>query len=91
MLLDFIRHRDMQLLSFMDHTPGQGQYRDLEFFKHHVMLGQQSDAEKEAILAERMGRTKLTAEQLSAAADMAFEAGIPIAPMTTTARLSWTM
>ena len=25
MLLGFIRNRDMQLLSFMDHTPGQGQ------------------------------------------------------------------
>lgn len=79
MLLDFIRRGDMQLLSFMDHTPGQGQYRDLEFFKQHVMLGQQTDAEKEQILAERMGRAKLTAGQLAAAADMAFEAGIPIA------------
>ena len=32
MVLDFIRRGDVQLLSFMDHTPGQGQYRDLELF-----------------------------------------------------------
>lgn len=37
MVLDFIRNGDMQLLSFMDHTPGQGQYRDLELFKNHVL------------------------------------------------------
>lgn len=79
MLLDFIRNRDMQLLSFMDHTPGQGQYRDLEFFKTHVMGGGQSEQEKDRILAERMHRAKLTAGQIAQAADLADQAGIPIA------------
>ena len=37
MLLGFIRNHDMQLLSFMDHTPGQGQYRNLEFFKSQIL------------------------------------------------------
>ncbi len=79
MLLDFIRNRDMQLLSFMDHTPGQGQYRDLEFFKDQVMSPEHSDQEKARLIQERMNQTKLTAEQLAQAADMAEEAGIPIA------------
>ena len=48
MLLGFIRNRDMQLLSFMDHTPGQGQYRNLEFFKNHVMSQSQTEEEKKA-------------------------------------------
>lgn len=64
MLLGFIRNRDMQLLSFMDHTPGQGQYRNLEFFKNHVMSQSQTEEEKNRILTDRMNRTKLTAEQL---------------------------
>ena len=51
MLLKFIRNRDMQLLSFMDHTPGQGQYRNLEFFKNHVMSQSQSEEEKNQILS----------------------------------------
>ncbi len=79
MLLDCIRNRDMQLLSFMDHTPGQGQYRDLEFFKEQVMSPQESDEEKARLLTQRMNQTKLTAEQLAKAADMAAQAGIPIA------------
>lgn len=79
MLLGFIRNHDMQLLSFMDHTPGQGQYRNLEFFKSQIMSSQQSEEEKERILSQRMNRAKLTDEQLAVAADMALQAGIPIA------------
>ena len=33
MLLGFIRNRDMQLLSFMDHTPGQGSTETWNFSK----------------------------------------------------------
>lgn len=79
MVLDFIRNGDVHLLSFMDHTPGQGQYRDLELFKNNVLSPEQSDAEKEKILSQRMSRAKLTAEQMTRAADMAAQAGIPIA------------
>ena len=79
MVLDFIRNGDVQLLSFMDHTPGQGQYRDLELFKNNVLSPQQSDAEKAQIMQERMNRARLTEEQMTRAADMAWQAGIPIA------------
>ncbi|MEE1256662.1 MAG: alpha-D-ribose 1-methylphosphonate 5-triphosphate diphosphatase [Lachnospiraceae bacterium] len=79
MLIDFIKNRDMQLMSFVDHTPGQGQYRDLEFFKKHVMTDNQSDAEKDKILFERMSAAKITSQQIEDAAKMAKEAGIPMA------------
>ena len=79
LLLEFIRQGKMQLLSFMDHTPGQGQYRDLEFFKNQVMGGSESDEEKDRILKQRMERAKVTEEQLKQAADLAWEKGIPIA------------
>ena len=79
MLLEFIKNSDMQLLSFMDHTPGQGQYRDLEFFKNHVMSDKQTEGEKDLILRERMNRARLTAEQIVRVADMADSVGIPIA------------
>ena len=84
MLLGFIQNRDMQLLSFMDHTPGQGQYRDLEFFKNNVM-GEGSDEEKEALLQKRMHHARLTQEQIAHAADLAAGLGIPLPPTTTTA------
>lgn len=79
MVMEFIRNGDVQLLSFMDHTPGQGQYRDLELFKNNVLSPEQSDAEKAQILQERMSRARLTEEQMTRAADMAWQAGIPIA------------
>lgn len=79
LLLSFIKNRDMQLLSFVDHTPGQGQYRDLDFFKNHVMGNDKSDAEKDAILKKRMSVAKLTPAQMKKAAEMAEKAGIPIA------------
>ena len=76
---EFLRSGKVDLVSFMDHTPGQGQYRNLEFFKNHVMSQSQTEEEKNRILTDRMNRTKLTAEQLALAADMAVQAGIPIA------------
>lgn len=79
MLINFIKNRDMQLMSFVDHTPGQGQYRDLEFFKKHIMGDNQSDAEKDKILQERMNAAKITSKQIEDAAKMAKEAGIPMA------------
>ncbi len=79
MLLDFIRKKEIHYLSFMDHTPGQGQYRDVEFFKNHIMGNTIDDKEKDRYLAERMNQPKLKRESVKKAADMAFEAGIPVA------------
>ncbi len=78
MLEDLIRQGKIQLLSFMDHTPGQGQYRDLVAFKK-LMAGGSSDQEKDEIIQRRMRREKLTDEQICRAARFAHEMGIPVA------------
>lgn len=79
MLLELLANGYIHYLSFTDHTPGQGQYRDVEFFKNHVMGGERPDEEKEKYIQERMNREKLTQTQLKAAADLAAATGIPIA------------
>ncbi|WP_310605033.1 alpha-D-ribose 1-methylphosphonate 5-triphosphate diphosphatase [Anaerosporobacter sp.] len=79
MLVKFIDNKEMQLLSFVDHTPGQGQYRDIQFFKDHVIGNSKSEEDKDKYLEERMNTAKLTANQICTAANMAKEAGIPIA------------
>lgn len=79
MLLQFLENGDVELLSFVDHTPGQGQYRDLRFFKDHVMESDKTEEEKDKILAERMNTARITAQQVSNAAQIAWTAGIPIA------------
>ena len=78
-LLEYIRNNDMQLLSFVDHTPGQGQYKDLEFFKNHVMGSDKTEEEKEEILRKRMNTARITAQQMEMAANLADQLGIPIA------------
>ena len=79
MLMDFIKRRDIQLLSFTDHTPGQGQYRDVDYFKREILEQYYTEAEREELLKDRMKQTRLTNLQLERAADLAFEAKIPIA------------
>lgn len=78
-LLEYIKNSDMQLLSFVDHTPGQGQYKDLEFFKNHVMGSDKTEEEKEKILRKRMNTARITAQQMEMAANLADQLGIPIA------------
>lgn len=78
MLEDLIRQGKIQLLSFMDHTPGQGQYRDLVAYKK-LMARESSDREKDEMIQKRMRREKLTEQQICRAAQIAHEMGIAVA------------
>lgn len=70
----------MHLLSFMDHTPGQGQYRNLEIYKLSYIADEGlSEAQVEEELRRRMHHETLTLDKIQAAADKAFEKGIAIA------------
>ncbi len=35
-LLELLSHQDMHLLSFMDHTPGQGQFKDMAAYRQYI-------------------------------------------------------
>jgi alpha-D-ribose 1-methylphosphonate 5-triphosphate diphosphatase len=56
----------VQLLSLMDHTPGQGQYRDLQ--RHNAMLARRFDADGTTALAEYSDTAQL--ERWRSAADL---------------------
>jgi alpha-D-ribose 1-methylphosphonate 5-triphosphate diphosphatase len=79
MMLELLQEGYIHYLSFTDHTPGQGQYRDLEFFKGHVMQQDLSDEEKDKRLLERMNRPRLSPDQLEKAAAIAARFNVPIA------------
>ena len=70
----------VHLLSFMDHSPGQGQYRDLELYKlilkGYRKLGE-GDADK--IIVESQGRAKLPFETLKRVSDKARARGLAVA------------
>ena len=67
-------------LSFMDHTPGQGQYRDLEIWRRSITVGHEVGEEEAARIArEQQEAPKLSFEQLRYLAGVARERGIALA------------
>jgi len=68
----------VDLLSLMDHTPGQGQYPRDEFFRRMRNSGL-SEAEIEALLQEKRSRDAIPLEQQEALVSLARQRGIKVA------------
>lgn len=79
-LIENIEAGKVHLLSFMDHTPGQGQYRDLEVYSE-TLKGYRdlTDSDVQTIIKERQNGTFLTIEKMKEVADIAIGKGIAIA------------
>ena len=71
----------VDLLSFMDHTPGQGQYKNLEIYrKHQPNEGKDlSDEAFEALVDREKAKEVVSFDGLKALADCAHAHGIAIA------------
>ena len=69
-------------ISFMDHTPGQGQYRDLEVY-HQALVGYDGgDYERlgfEGVLAHHQNKDVLSLDQLKELTEYAHAHNIPVA------------
>jgi len=68
----------IDLLSFMDHTPGQGQYSRERFLANMIKQGK-TETEALAVLADRQARPKLTLSELQAIGHSARARNIPVA------------
>ena len=79
-LMNNIESGKVHLLSFMDHTPGQGQYRNLEVYRE-TLLGYRdlSDNEVNAIIEERQNSQLMTIEKMQEVAHLAASKGIAVA------------
>lgn len=79
-LVGYICEGKIHLVSFMDHTPGQGQYRDLEIFKQ-TLKGYQSwsDDDLDRVINETQSTPKLTLERIASVAAIACEHGVAVA------------
>lgn len=77
---DFLRSGKVDLVSFMDHTPGQGQYSDLLLFGE-TLKGYRdvSDEEVREIIRQQQESDKLSYAQITKLASIARERGISIA------------
>lgn len=76
----FLRSGKVDLVSFMDHTPGQGQYRDLLVFGD-TLKGYRdvSDEDVREIVRQQQESQKLSYAQITALASVARERGVSIA------------
>lgn len=79
-LVQNIEDGKVHLLSFMDHTPGQGQYRNLEVYRE-TLKGYRdiSDDDVNVLIAERQSTEFLTIEKIREVADIAIARGISVA------------
>ena len=75
-----LRAGEIDELSFMDHTPGQGQYRDIEIWRRSVRSDHElSEEEVNEIVEIQQNAPKLSFEQLKYLADIARGQGIALA------------
>lgn len=79
-LITNIKNDKIHLLSFMDHTPGQGQYRDLEVFSQ-TLKGYRNltDSDVQTIILERQGKENVTIDKMKHIASVALDKGIAVA------------
>lgn len=79
-LKSYIAENKVHLVSFMDHTPGQGQYRDLEVFKRMVRsYSDFQDNEIDQLIDRDQAKDKVTIEAMQEIAAMAARMGIAVA------------
>lgn len=80
-LIDYIQSGQVDLLSFMDHTPGQGQYRDIDKYKEMSRSygSQLSEAEFDDSLKTRQNKPKLSLADCERIAQVARQQGIAVA------------
>ncbi|MEG6586452.1 phosphonate metabolism protein PhnM [Dendrosporobacter sp. 1207_IL3150] len=79
-LKQYLDQNKVHLVSFMDHSPGQGQYRDLEVFRT-TLKGYKdiTDQAIDGIIAKNQLKEKLTIQMIKEIADLASEKNIAIA------------
>lgn len=77
----YIMEDKVHLVSFMDHTPGQGQYRDLDVYRQMVKSYQSNFADEEIdeMIARHQSKEKVTIDKMREIAKLAEKKGIAIA------------
>lgn len=78
---EMLEGREVDLISFMDHSPGQGQYKDLTIYKKHLPnAGKNLSDEEFANLIEReQQKNKVSYEQLKELVEIGKAQGISVA------------
>jgi len=79
-LHELIANGEVHLLSFMDHTPGQGQFKDVDAYRNYLARTYKKDAaEIEALLADKLAQGEGAFERMASLSTAARAAGVPLA------------
>lgn len=79
-LKKYISDKKVHLVSFMDHTPGQGQYRHLEIWRNTVKgYNELSDSSIDVLIHNHQTKEKLSIDDIREIAQLAKENNIAIA------------
>lgn len=79
-LLDLMQKGDMHLFSVMDHSPGQGQFKDIAAFRDYLARTyKKSDAELDAMLAEKAMQAEGAMQRIETLIEAACGFGIRVA------------
>jgi alpha-D-ribose 1-methylphosphonate 5-triphosphate diphosphatase len=79
-LSSLLKERHAHLLSFMDHSPGQGQFRDVEAYRAYLAKTYKTDAAQiDDILAHKIKAAEGAMQRMEQLAQLARECGVPIA------------
>ncbi|MGE7758807.1 phosphonate metabolism protein PhnM [Peribacillus sp. NPDC097895] len=79
-LKEYVSEKKVHLVSFMDHTPGQGQYRHLEIYRNTLRgYNDYSDEAIDVMIRTHQVKEKLTIERMKEIALLARENNIAVA------------
>lgn len=79
-LLDLMKNGDMHLFSVMDHSPGQGQFKDIAAFRDYLARTyRKSDVELDALLAEKARQSEGAMRRIELLIEAAHAHGIRVA------------
>lgn len=79
-LIDLLEKQDMHLLSLMDHTPGQGQFKNLSAYKDYMSRTYKtSDDDLETLISRKQEAAAGAFERIKTLVKLAHQYGISIA------------
>ncbi len=79
-LNDLLTHDEIHLLSFMDHTPGQGQFKSIDAYRSfQTRTYEKNETEFAVLLAEKLAQGEGAAARMEQLAATARGLGIPLA------------
>ena len=80
LLTELLQQRHASLLSFMDHSPGQGQFQDVAAYRAYLARTYKtSDTEFETLLADKQAAAAGTMARMTTLAALAKQQGVSIA------------